>query len=243
MKKYLSAAALTLALAHPAFALDGKVYSPQIVKGEAELEYAGTRTFDSDPSKNNVQENQFSLGYGVTDYWAPEFYFATFERGPGQPQDFTGNEIENRFQFWPTGKYWVDTGLLASYHIAAKKDAADSVELKLLLEKDIGRWTAIANLGGEREVGSNATGGNALASAANIRYRWSKYVQPGVEWQADYGTWGEHLGFNKQAHYFGPVLYGDLLPNLKYEVGYFTGISSAAASSAARVNLEYEMFF
>ena len=234
--------ALTMA-ANPALALDGKVYSPQVVKGEAEIEYAGTRTFDSDKEKNDIQENQFSIGYGVTDYWAPEFYFATFERGPGQPQDFTATEFENRFQFWPIGEHWVDAGLLASYHFAAKKDDADSVELKLLLQKDIGKFTALANLGGEREVGSHASGGNELSSAFNVRYRWLSYLEPGIEMQSDYGTWGDHLNFNQQEHYLGPVLYGRLMPGLKYEVGYYAGLSSTAASSAMRFKLEYEMFF
>ena len=242
MKK-ITIATICVLYALPAFALDGKVYSPQIVKGEAEIEYAGTRTFDSGKDKNDVQENEFSIGYGVTDYWAPELYFAQFARGPAQPQDFTGTELENRFQFWPTGKYWLDAGLLASYHFAAKKDDADSVELKLLLQKDIDRWTAIVNVGGEREVGAHATGGNDLSSAANIRYRWSEYVQPGIEWQADYGTWGDQLPFSQQAHYLGPVLYGILMPRLKYEVGYYAGISSAAASSAMRLKLEYETYF
>ncbi|MDE3060816.1 MAG: hypothetical protein KGJ06_07385 [Pseudomonadota bacterium] len=239
----LPLAAAFCALASPALALDGKVYSPQIVKGEAEIEYAGTRTFDASRDKNDLQGNQFSLGYAFTDYWMPEFYFAEFARGPGQPQYFTGNEFENLFQFWPTGKYWLDAGLLASYRLAAKKDDADSVELKLLLQKDIGRFTALANMGVERQIGSRAIGGNDLASAANIRYRWSEYLQPGVEWQADYGALGDRLPFGRQEHYLGPIMYGRLAPGLRYEAGYFAGVSSAAASSAMRLRLEYEMFF
>jgi hypothetical protein len=113
---------------NPAFALDGKVYSPKVVKGEAEIEYAGTRTFDSHKDKNDIQENQFSIGYGFTDYWKAELYLATFQRGPGQPQDFTANEFENVFQFWPIGENWVDAGLLASYHLAAKKTQAPAAE-------------------------------------------------------------------------------------------------------------------
>jgi len=229
--------------ASPSLALDGKIYSPQVVKGEAEIEYAGTRTFDSKKAKNDLQENQFSVGYGFTDYWKAELYFATFQRGPGQPQDFTANEFENVFQFWPIGKYWLDAGLLASYHFAAKKDAADSVELKLLLQKDVGRFTALINLGGEREVGSNSTPDNDFSSAINVRYRWLPYLEPGIELQSDYGTWGDHHSFNAQEHYAGPILYGRLIPGLKYELGYFAGISRTAASSAMRAKLEYEMYF
>lgn len=224
-------------------ALDGKVYSPEVVKGEAELEYAGTRTFDSDKAKNNIQQNQLSIGYGFTDWWSAEIYYATFARGPGAPQDFVANEFENTFQFWPIGKYWLDAGLLASYHIAAKNASADSLELKLLLQKDIGRFTALVNAGGEREVGSHSTPGNNLSSSANIRYRWLPYIEPGIEIQSSYGTWDDRATFNQQEHYLGPILYGKLLHGLKYEVGYFTGISTTAAANAMRFKLEYELHF
>ncbi len=239
----VSAAFILLMLARPALALDPKVYSPDVVKGEMELEYAGDRTFDSDKSKNDLQENQFSVGYGLTDYWSAELYYAEFGRGPGQPQDFTANEFENIFQFWPAGKYWLDAGLLASYHLAAKQGDADSVEMKLLLQKDVDRFTAIVNVGGERQVGASAVPGNDLSSAANVRYRWLEYFQPGIEWQAGYGTWGARSSFNRQEHYLGPVAYGSIVPGLKYEVGYFAGVSSTAASSAARLQLEYEIYF
>jgi hypothetical protein len=229
--------------ASQAMALDGKVYSPQVNKGEIEFEFAGTRTFDSSKDKNDIQENQFSIGYGFTDWWAAEIYYATFERGPGQPQDYTANEFENIFQFTPTGKYWMDVGLLASYHMAAKASDSDSVEVKLLLQKDIGRYTAIVNFGSEREVGNHFTPGNDLSSAENIRYRWNSYFQPGIEMQNGYGKWGDHNTFNQQEHYIGPIVYGQITPFLKYEAGYFAGISEAASSSAMRLKLEYEMYF
>src|SRR5437763_477690 len=65
----LAALVLILAMQSPALAVDGKVYSPRVVKGEAELEYAGTRSFDSNKDKNDIQQNEFSIGYGFTDYW------------------------------------------------------------------------------------------------------------------------------------------------------------------------------
>lgn len=226
-----------------AHALDGKVYSPDVVKGEAEIEYAGTDTFDSDKSKNAIQEHQFSVGYTPTDFWKAEVYLAEFERGPGEPMDYTATEFENIFQLTPQGKYWLDAGVLASYHLAAKDSAADSVELKLLLQKDIGPITAIANFGAEREVGSHAEAGNDFSSAINARYRWCNYFQPGLELQSGYGKWGDHASYNEQEHYLGPVAYGEILPGLKYEAGYFAGISTTSASSAMRLKLEYEMMF
>lgn len=227
----------------PAFALDGKVYSPQVVKGEAELEYAGTDTFDNNRDKNNIQEHQFSVGYGVTDFWAAEIYFAEFQRSPDQPFNYSGNEFENIFQFWPIGEYWVDAGMLASYHLSSRKDTSDSIELKLLLQKDFGKFTGLFNFGGERDVGSQAAPGTDLSSAINVRYRWLSYFEPGIELQSDYGNTTEPASFRTQEHYLGPIAYGKIVPGLKYEIGYFAGISQAASSSAMRLKLEYEMYF
>ncbi|MBV8938874.1 MAG: hypothetical protein JO089_03420 [Alphaproteobacteria bacterium] len=231
-----------LACPAAALALDSKIYSPAIVKDELELEYGGTRTFDSHKEKNDLQENQFSIGYGVTDFWKVELD-GILARGPGMPQDFVANEFENIFAFSPPGKYWLDTGMLATYQRAAKSGDADSVELKLLLQKDIGRFTTVANLGGHQEVGAHASGSPELGMAINARYRWLAAAQPGIELQSDFGEWSKHAAFSEQSHYLGPSLYGKLLPQLNYEVAYLFGVSQAAASSAMRLKLEYEFYF
>lgn len=242
-RNILTAMAIILAAtASPAYAISEKIYSPRVHKGELELEYAGSRTFDSEKAKDNEQEHKFSVGYGVTDYWAPEIYFATLERGPGEPMDLTEIELESVFQFWDTGKYWLDAGLLAEYAIATKDDEADKVEVKLLLQKDFGRFTTLVNFGGEREVGAHSSGSNEYSSAINTRYRWSPYFEPGIELQSDYGEW-DSTSYDEQKHYAGPVVYGMLMPSLKYEVGYLVGISDSAADSAVRAVLEYEMYF
>jgi len=246
MHKKCIAILATLACPHAALALDNHVFSPDVVKGEFELEYGGTRTLDSDKAKNDVQKNEFEMGYGVTDWWQAELG-GSLERGPGEFQDFQSSEFENTFEFTPPGKYWADVGMLATYHFAAKRDGADSVETKLLLKHDEGRFTTLFNLGIERDVGKNAVAGNAITSAINTRLRWLPQFEPGIELQSDYGTWGDHNPFNEQQHYLGPVAYGTLLPQtlpgLKYDMGYLFGITEAAASGAARVHLEYEMHF
>jgi hypothetical protein len=41
----------------------------------------------------------------------------------------------------------------------------------------------------------------------------------------------------------GPAAYGEIIPNLKYEAAIYQGVSHAAAKNAARILLEYEVFF
>jgi len=244
-KTHMAAAGILLALTctPDAHALDGEIYSPRIVKNEMELEYAGVRTLDSDKSKNNQQTNEFSASYGFTDWFLLELAGA-LERGPGEPQDYTGTELQTRFQLWDTNKYWLDAGVLLAYHSAAKRNDADSVETKLLLQKDFGRVSAIANFGGERTIGTHSDdSGNELSAGLQTVYRINRYISPGIEYQADLGTWHDHLTLNQQGHYAGPVIIGELLPGLKYQAAYLRGLTGGAATSAIRTQLEYEILF
>ncbi|MDE2030247.1 MAG: hypothetical protein KGI97_06760, partial [Alphaproteobacteria bacterium] len=105
---------LVLAMARPAFAVD-KIYSPNVVAGEWELEYFGTRTFDNHADKNDSEDHEFSVGYGVNDHWATEVY-ALMGKEPGDgAASVDGVQWENRIQFFQPGEYWLDSGLLLAY--------------------------------------------------------------------------------------------------------------------------------
>lgn len=75
------------------------------------------------------------------------------------------------------------------------------------------------------------------------RYRYSRFVEPGLEWQSKLGKTSEDKSYDEQEHYVGPALYGQLVPGVKYEAAYLFGASDASADSAARLHLEYEIAF
>jgi hypothetical protein len=238
-----SAAAVfaTIISIEPTFAVD-KIYSPQIVEGEWELEYFGTRTFDHQHDKNNLQEHEISVGYGANNWWWPELY-GLFGKQADESVKMTGVQLENRFQFTEPGEYWVDPGLLLAYTHATHKDNPDTLEVKLLLEKQTGRFLHRANVGIEQSVGPHAQGGPDRVILWNSRYLYDPHFAPGFEIQSDFGKPDESYGFNRQEHYIGPSAYGEILPHLKYEAAYLFGVSNAASKGAARFLLEYEAFF
>lgn len=219
-----------------------KIYSPQVVRGEWELEYFGIRTFDSDPSRDNLQEHEISIGYGVTDWWWPELY-TLLERTPDQSLRTTGVQLENRFQLAPPGKYWVDPGLLVAFTRATHSDDPDTLEVKILLEKLYGRILNRVNIGGEQEFGHNAHGAPDRVILWSTRYLLDPRFTPGFEIQGDLGRANEAPTFNEQEHYVGPAAYGEVVPHLKYEAAYLFGVSRAASHSALRLLIEYEAFF
>ena len=226
-----------------AFALD-EIYTPIVEKGEIAVEYSGSRTFDHHAEKNNAQGQSVSLEYAPTDRLVFELAGA-YAKEPGNAIKLEDAEVQSRFQFFEQGEYWVDSGLLAAYHIARQNEQPDAVEVKLLLQKDTGNFTHMSNIGFEQHVGhySGGTGGPDYSFSWNSRYRYNANFQPGIELQSGFGQ-GPKLGkFNEQEHYIGPAMFGEIIPHLKYQAAYLFGASDAAAQGSARFLLEYELRF
>lgn len=237
----LSAAFLSITLlSSEASALD-KIYSPNVEEGELSLEYAGSRTFDRNSAKDDAQTHEFDVEYGVGERVMLELA-TEIEQDPNDGAKFDHIGGEAVFQFFPQGENWLDSGLLVAYNMALIKDAPDAAEIKLLLEKDFGKFTSRANLSLEQEIGKNSNpNGPEYAFLTNTRYRLQETFQPGLELQSTFGH-SDTLGhFNAQEHYIGPAVYGKLFGNLKYEAAYLLGFSAAASQGAGRVKLEYEV--
>lgn len=228
---------------NPALALD-EIYSPSAEPKELSLEYNGSRTFDSQSDKNDAQEHELALEYGATDWWTVETS-AGFNKEPADHVRLNDIEIENRFQFFQPGENWMDSGMLVAYDFGIQGHEADSVEVKLLLQKDyLDKITSTVNVGFTNDVGKYAaSGGSDYVFLANTRYRLNQYIQPGVEIQSDLGQSHTLRHFDMQDHYIGPAAYGTLFGKLKYQAAYLFGVSDAAAQSSARILLEYEMHF
>jgi hypothetical protein len=237
---YLIAVALA-AIAVQAQALD-EIYSPNIEYREVSVEYNGSRTFDANPQKNNAQEHELTAEIGLTPRFEAEIS-AGFTKESDDALRMEDFEIEGRYQFFEAGENWLDSGMLVAYDFSTVGKTSDNLEVKLLLQKDVGKFTHTANIGFDQSVGNYAEGGPDYVLLWNSRYRYNINFQPGIEIQSDLGN-RETLGnYNLQEHYAGPAVYGELIPHLKYQAAWLFGTNEASSSSAARLLLEYEMHF
>jgi len=228
------------ALAGSALATD-KVYSPNIVKGELEIEYAGTNTFSKNPEKNNAQSHEIEFEYTPTDHLKLELE-GSYARAPGERLVLDAREFGGIYQVFETGEKWADVALKVMYVKAAQAGDKDAIEAKLLVEKQTGHFLHRASIGFEQPLGAHAGQADRVI-LWNTRYLYNPHFNPGFEIQSDLGTASGGKRFDQQEHYAGPGAYGTIVPGLKYEAVYYWGLSKPTAHHGARVLLEYEKYF
>ncbi|HYM31888.1 MAG TPA: hypothetical protein VEU47_11335 [Candidatus Cybelea sp.] len=237
---------LIVAANSPALA-DFKVRYPTVVERELEIESYSDRSFDGRATKSNAQSHNFEVGYGVTGWWQPELEVELAKEPQGDLK-YNALTLENRFQLLPQGEYWLDLGVFAEYSRARLHDAPDEMTIGPLAQKQFGNTLHTLNLLFTRQVGQSRENGTFFQYAWQSKWLWKPQLEPGFEVFGDPGKLGHFGKASDQDHRIGPSLSGGfLLPQgsgkLKYEVGYLIGVTDAAASGVAKLQLEYELFF
>ncbi len=141
-------------------------------------------------------------------------------------------EVELLWQMSEQGEYAVDYGLL--FELEKERDVGTwEYSTTLLLEKEIGRYSATANLGLIYEWGDEIDNEWETALALQGRYRYSPRFEPALEFYMAEDTLG-----------LGPVLTGverlGLMKALRWEAGIILGMDKDTADYTLRGVLEYE---
>jgi hypothetical protein len=237
-------AALLAALPLASRAAPFKVYSPTVQQGVAEVEYRGYVDSDHRSELNKSQEQNFSVGYGLTDYWFTEVY-TVYGKDGSAPLKNQSIEWENRFQLTPQGKYPVDYGLLAEFEFATRSGDPNEFSIAPIFESELSRHLlATANLFFERQFGgTEREPGTTFAYAGRLRYHLNRYFDPALELFGEPGEIGRFGAWDRQDHWMGPAFYGEARLGhgaLEYSAALLFGTSQAASDRRAVVRLEYE---
>ncbi len=246
-RRAITLCSLLIGFASSPYALaDYNVYSPYVEKDTLDIEARGNVVTDRNPKRRSARQDKFEIGYGVTDWWATSIV-TEYEREPGETYRRSVTAWENIFQLTERGKYWLDAGLHVEYASASKKNAADILELKLLLEKNIGQFSNTLNLTFEREMGKNASHDVETSYAWHTRYHWKPELEPGIEIYGGLGNLDGLKVSNKYSHQAGPVLSGqfrlDSKSALLYQVGYLFGLNHNSDDGAVKWQLVYKRHF
>ncbi len=219
------------------------VYSPYVEQGELEVEWKNNYDFDHNKDKSGASSQKFALGYGVNNFWATEIYAIVEKDGEtGSSYNLNGVEFENIFQLTERGQYWADFGLYTAYTHSLKSGTPNEAELKLLVAKDTGMLTHYANIQLARENGDEASNSTEVGFKWSTRYRLDEKFMPGFEIHSNFGSLN-HFNYDDQKHQVGPMFYGRLFNNFRYEIGYLIGTSKEAPDGQLKSLIEYEIHF
>lgn len=221
----------------PAQALN--VYSPYVEEGIMEIELKNRFDFDDRSSEDNFRQHILEVAYGINDWWSLELE-GEWEKDPNDGYHYEATEIYNNFQLTDVGEYWLDAGLQVKYVFKHPSGSADRLKIYALLAKQYPQFTHVANLGVEQEVFNNNNRNPKFDAKWMTRYNWKPLINPGFEYYGEYGEIADPSDYDAQKHRFGPVIYGQLAPGVKYELGWLFGLSDATEDHALKFNIEYE---
>ncbi len=218
------------------------VSTPIVEEGEREIDFkAGTAK-----SRDGTRETQYSvgLGLGINSWWFTEVY-AIWHKMPGESSTFDAWEWENKFQLTETGKYPVDVGFL--FEIERPKDRSEGYEYRWgpLLQADITpTLQANLNLLFEKHVRSRVPGTAELGYQWQLKYRWSPFIEGGMQGFGDVGAWDRWEPKSQQTHVAGPAIFGRIKlgghQSIRYNTAMLFGLTEGAPRHAIRVQAEYE---
>lgn len=216
-------------VATPAYAEPGgtsNVYGPGVTRGEGELELRSA-SFAGGAMGATIH-HRAEASHAFTDWWRPALVVKAAD-APNAATELTAIAIENVFDFTGTRNWPVHFGGYAEYAFG-RNSRADSVEFKLLAERQQGPFTARLNLGAERALGDGASDHWEQAYAARVSWRASDRLALGLE------AFGEP---DANSHYWGPRA-ALSLGGAGVSFSYLSGLNDAAADGQLRIALEFE---
>ena len=121
-----------------------------------------------------------------------------------------------------------------------------ALEWKVLLEKSVGPWVAVANPIFAKPFGED-TGGVEFEYAWGTYYRWMPLLEPGFEAYGGVGEITNAQPLAQQEHLLGPDVRGVRTfvnaARLNYNLGYLFGLTEGAPDGVFKFELEYEWRF
>jgi len=207
-----------------------KVYHPYITPLEREFEWRITYERKSHDGIERLQRHRFAFGASVNDRFSLEAYIIT-ERLSGNSFELEGYELDGQLQLSEQGEFWADWGLLFELEREEELNSWE-VAFGVLSEKEWGKWSTAVNLTSIYEFGSSIENELEIETATQLRYRWSRALEPALEFY-----WGEeNTGI-------GPVIMGLHrfgLRKLKWELGIIFTTRRGSRGQTIRSLIEYE---
>jgi hypothetical protein len=216
-----------------------EVYSHQM-DGEGSKEIENLTSF-SDPGQgaDGVMRSSLEFAYGVTNSFQMAAY-TDFNYTAASNLSLAGVRVRGRYSFFEQNQLPVDLGVYSELNFPRGEDNKVEGELRLIVSKDIERFTLSFNPMIERPlvVANGASTDIAWGAGASMAYRWDQH------WLTHMDAFGQLGGDEAESE--GDQLL--LVPAVDYKVarnflvgaraGF--GVTDATEKRLAALRLEYE---
>ncbi|MES2017717.1 MAG: hypothetical protein V4484_14595 [Pseudomonadota bacterium] len=186
---------------------------------------------------------ELGVGYGVTGRWYTELY-GTWVQSTSSPMHYVETAWQNDVML-TQGQFDVDVALHTKIERPQDRAEGYALEWGPALKTDIGRTQVNANLFFQRDVRVSEPGGDSqteLAYQLQLKYRWKRWLQPGLQAFGEVGKWNDWLPANQQAHRVGPAVFGSRpigTHTLQYEAAYLMGRNGARTAHSFTMRAQY----
>ena len=237
------AAAVALAMAQTARAAEPSDYvlMPQVVYGEREIDLKAGSFSGPGP---RASAGSIALGLSPTTYWLTELYTA-FARSGGAGTRFDAIEWENRFQLTDPGEYAIDWGSVIEVEKPHAAGSGGNLTLGPLMQGEMAdrfQWNFNPLL--SRNLAGPAGAATQLGYQMQLKYRYRKSFEFGVQGFGDLGPWYHWAALEQQTHRLGPAIFGKVplagRRVLAYNAGWLFGLVPGAPSDTVRAQVEIE---
>jgi len=189
--------------------------------------------------------NGNELTYGLTDRIEAAAYLS-FSQPSGHGFWWAGDKFRLRGRLFDQETLPVNLGWYAEleWHKRPQFDDTDlEMELKPIIEKDLGRLALVANPVFEKVVlGVGHDHGFEFGYRNGAYYRWMRYLSPGIEFYGGIGLIDDTDPLSQQQHYIFPVVWGELPHGIEYNLGPGFGLTRGSDHVIMKFNVELERF-
>jgi hypothetical protein len=249
LMKYFCILLALLVLAVPAGAGE-TVKTPNVARGQLELEQKGKYQMDVAAARNHAKELEFNVGYGVTHHWKTKAEL-TLDNDKAGDMTYRRVKFENIYQLTKSKDgYMFDSAVYNDISFSDRSDSSHDVTFGVLAAKNIGQINNVANMLVRRDFGDTAAHGTNFIYRWQSRYTVSPELQPGFE---ILGDTKKRDAFRDQSLGIGPAIFGsfgfdtlgwgDTSQKIGYELAYIVGVTPATPDGTLKWKLKYGIQF
>ncbi len=220
--------------------MEGESANAFVAKGHQDAGEGTSRgLFPSD----RLWYNAYEVTYGLTDRIEAAAYL-TLAQPKGSGLRGAGEKFRVRGRLFDPDLLPVNLGWYAElegHKTPQFDDAVTELELRPIVEKDVGVWSFMINPKFEKVlVGAGRRQGFEFGYVAGVQYRMNRRMSPGLEWYGGTGLIDQPSRLHDQQNYVFPTLWGELPFGLEYNVGVGFGLTSGSDHMIFKLNLELE---